>query len=246
MQDVFSFKDKVILITGAGRGIGKAITKGFLERGAIVYGTGSKQESADLINAAGANGRVADVTDPAAMPTLIDEIVQKHTRIDCLINNSGVSSDTPASFFKEDEIEKILNTNVKGVFRSCQAYFKTHRKHGGTIINVASVLGFVGIPLASIYCASKGGVIQLTKALAIEWASYNFRVNALCPGLIDTDMTSRMTGKPDLLNKVTASIPLKRLGQPEDLVGAALFMASSASSYMTGQTLVIDGGMIAQ
>ncbi len=246
MDQLFSFQDQVILITGAGRGIGRAFAEAFKSRGAIVYGTGSRQESADTMNGFGINGRVADATDPAAVPALIDEIVKTHGRLDCLINNSGISSDTPASFFKEDEMEKILNTNIKGVFRACQAYFKAQRKRGGTIVNVASVLGLFGFPLASIYSASKGGVIQLTRALAIEWANSNFRLNALCPGFIETDMTARMTGKADLKSKAVEGIPLKRIGKPEDLVGAALFLASPASSYMTGQTLIIDGGLTAQ
>lgn len=246
MQDVFSFQDKVILITGAGRGIGRAIAEAFKARGALVYGTGTREASLEAMKSMGIEGRIADVTDPKAMPALVQEIVARHKRIDCLINNSGISSDTPASMFKEDEIERILGTNIKGVFRSCQAYFKAQKHQGGVIINVASILGMVGMPLASVYCASKGGVIQLTRALAIEWAGYNFRLNALCPGFIGTDMTTRMTGKPELFEKVVNNIPLKRMGTPEDLAGAALFLASSASSYMTGQTLVVDGGLTAQ
>lgn len=246
MDELFSFQDRVILITGAGRGIGKAFAEAFHKRGAIVYGTGSRKESADNMSAFGIQGRVADATDPDAMPGLMDEIMQKHGRLDCLINNSGISSDTPASFFKEDEMEKILNTNVKGVFRACQAYFKAHRKKGGVIVNVASVLGLYGFPLASIYSASKGGVIQLTRALAIEWASSGFRLNALCPGFIETDMTARMTGKAEYKSKAEEGIPMKRIGKPEDLVGAALFLASPASSYMTGQVLIVDGGLTAQ
>lgn len=246
MQDVFSFQDKVILITGAGRGIGRAIAEAFRDRGALVYGTGSREASVEAMKEMKIEGRLADVTDPKAMPALIQDIVAKHKRIDCLINNSGVSADTPASMFKEEDIERILGTNIKGVFRSCQAYFKAQKHQGGVIVNVASILGLVGMPLASVYCASKGGVIQLTRALAIEWASYGFRLNALCPGFIGTDMTQRMTGKPELMEKVLSGIPLKRMGKPEDLAGAALFLASDASSYMTGQTLVIDGGITAQ
>lgn len=246
MQDVFSFQDKVILITGAGRGIGRAIAEAFRDRGATVYGTGSREASVEAMKEMKIEGRIADVTDPKAMPSLIQDIVARHKRIDCLINNSGVSADTPASMFKEEDIERILGTNIKGVFRSCQAYFKAQKHQGGVIVNVASILGLVGMPLASIYCASKGGVIQLTRALAIEWAGYGFRLNALCPGFIGTDMTQRMTGKPELLDKVLSGIPLKRMGKPEDLAGAALFLASNASSYMTGQTLVIDGGITAQ
>jgi len=199
----------------------------------------------ELMNVFGVEGRVADATDPTAVPALIGEIVKKHSKLDCLINNSGVSSLTPASFFKEEEMEKILNTNLKAVMRSCQAYYKAQKKQGGIVINVASASALVGFPLASIYSASKAAVIQLTRALAIEWVSSGFRLNALCPGFFATDMISHMSDNDNLSGQITSAIPVKRFGKLEELVPATLFLASEANSYMTGQTLLIDGGVTA-
>ncbi len=141
----------------------------------------------------------------------------------------------------------MIDTNFKGVFRACQAYYKLQRKSGGgVIINVSSVLGHVGTKLAAVYCGTKGAVIQMSKALAIEWAGSGFRINALCPGFIDTDMTEMIQKRPQVLEQMNASIPMGRMGQPEDLLGASIFLASDASAYMTGQSLVVDGGFIAQ
>lgn len=243
MKNIFDVSNKTVLITGASRGIGRALALGFREAGSIVYGTGSKIESVEWMSGENLQGRAADVTAIDSMAAVIDEIVEKHGRLDCLINNAGISANTPASAFKEEQMEHMLNTNFKGVFRTCQAYHKAHRKRGGVIINMSSVLGFVGTPLASVYCGTKGAVIQLTRALAVEWAGSNFRINAICPGFIDTDMTKMITDKPKVLEQMHGTIPMKRLGQPEDLVGAAIFLASNASSYMTGQILVLDGGM---
>lgn len=236
---------KSILITGASRGIGRALAESFVEGGAHVYGTGRTLESIAWMKDQKVQGRTADVSRPGAVAEVIDEIVKSHGKLDCLINNAGISSNTPASAFKDEEMDRIIDTNFKGVFRACQAYYKAQKKFGGSIINIASVLGIVGTPLASIYSGTKGAVVQLTRALAIEWAGSNFRINAICPGFIDTDMTTNIKDKPAVLEKAVSIIPMKRLGKPEEIAGAALFLASDASTYMTGQLIVIDGGMTA-
>ncbi len=238
-------RGKTILISGASRGIGKAMAEAFRDAGAIVYGTGRSPESISWMQTENIQGRAADISKPGTINPVIEEIITKHKKLDCLINCAGIASNTPASAFKEDEMDRIIDTNFKGVFRTCQAYYKAQKKNGGVIINVASVLGMIGVPLASIYCGTKGAVIQLTRALAVEWAASDFRINAICPGFIDTDMTVMIKERPSVLEKLTANIPLKRLGKPSDLTGAALYLASDASAYMTGQLIVLDGGLTA-
>lgn len=245
MKDAFSFQDRVILITGASRGIGRAMAEGFRDAGAIVYGTGTREDSIAWMQGNGVNGRLLDVASHDQAAPLINEIVERHGRLHCLINNAGISSTTPASHYKEEEMQQMLETNFKGAMRLCQAYYKAQRRHGGVIINVSSVMGIVATVLASVYCGTKGALIQLTKALAVEWAGAGFRVNALCPGFIETDMTSHIQSREGLMGRMIDTIPLKRIGRPEDLVGPAMLLASDASAYMTGQCIVVDGGMTA-
>jgi 3-oxoacyl-[acyl-carrier protein] reductase len=245
VKELFSFQDRVILISGASRGIGRALAEGFRDAGAIVYGTGTREESIAWMEGSGIHGRLLDVASPDQAAPLIDEIVKRHGRLHCLINNAGISSITPAAHFTEEEMQRMIETNFKGAMRLCQAYYRAQRRQGGVIINVSSVMGIVATVLASVYCGTKGALIQLTKALAIEWARAGFRVNALCPGFIDTDMTSHIQAREGLMDRMVESIPLRRIGRPEDLVGPAMLLASDAASYMTGQCIVVDGGMTA-
>ena len=139
-----------------------------------------------------------------------------------------------------------MSTNYKGTLNGSLAYFQHHRKHGGVIINVSSILGVVGTEMSSVYCSSKGAINQLTRCLALEWAPYKFRVNALCPGLVQTDFIKPITENPIVLKGAIERTPMKRIAQPEEMIGAAIFLASDASSFMTGQTLILDGGVTAQ
>ncbi len=239
------FQEKTILVTGASRGIGRAIALAFADAGARVYGTGRSADSIDWMRTAGVEGRMANVTRPGDIGAIIEEIISVHGRLDCLVNNAGVAADIPASSFKIPDIDRIIETNFKGVFLACQSYYKLQKKQGGNIVNIASVLGLVAIPLASVYCGTKGAVLQLTRALAVEWAPSDFRVNAVCPGFIETEMIQSITGKAELRERALEKIPMQRLGQPEEMAGAVLFLASPASSYMTGQMIVLDGGITA-
>ena len=241
----FDMTGRTVLITGASRGIGRALALGFRDAGAIVYGTGSRPESVAWMAAEQLQGRSADVALPGTMDPVIDEIRKKHGRLDCLINNAGVAANTPASGFREDELAQMVEINFKGVFRACQAYYRAQRKEGGNIINVSSVLGMVGTKLASVYCGTKGAVLNMSRALALEWSNNGFRVNVLCPGFIDTDMTTMIKARPEILKQLEAAVPLKRLGRPDDLIGAAIFLAADASAYVTGQAIVVDGGYTA-
>lgn len=240
---IFSVEGKTVLITGASRGIGRAMAEEFKKEGAIVYGTGSREESIDWMKSSGIEGRVADIKKPGVMAPIIEEIKSGHGKLDCLINNAGIAVNIPASAFKEEDIYNIIDTNFVGMFRTCQAYYKSHKLIGGNIINVSSILGLVGYSLSSIYSGTKGAVIQLTRSLGAEWVRNGFRLNAICPGFIDTDMNKMIKDKPQVFESVSKGIPMQRLGDPKDIAGAAIFLASGASSYMTGQVIVIDGGL---
>lgn len=252
---------KTVLITGATRGIGRGLASAFADAGWLVYGTGRNVNEGhhdDWAKEKLIRLRQADVSDQATMAAIMTEIKDKHGRLDCLINNAGVASNTPASALADDEITKIIDTNFRAVFQCCQSYYKMQRKSGpstgsgqapfkggGCIINISSVLGIVGTSLASVYSGTKGAVISMTKALAIEWANSGFRVNAICPGFIDTDMTEMLKKRESIMEKMLEFIPLKRLGKPEDLAAPALMLASDGAAYITGQIIVVDGGLTA-
>ena len=226
---------KTVLITGATRGIGKGIALAFADAGYHVYGTGRNLSGSEWATQKKIHLKEADVTDPARMSEIMTEIKATHGALDCLINNAGIASNSPASALTQEEIQNIIAVNFKGVFECCQSYYKLQRKAGGNIINVSSVLGIVGTSLASVYSGTKGAVIAMTRALAIEWAGSGFRVNAICPGFIDTDMTEMIKKRENLMKKLIDVIPQKRLGTPVDIAGPTLFLASDAAGYMTGQ-----------
>ncbi len=241
-QNPLDIRGKSILITGASRGIGRALALGMRDAGAIIYGTGTQPESVAWMGDENLVGRALDVRDEAGTDAFIRDIVKKHGKLDCLINNAGITDGRLASWHDADSVEDVMSTNYKGTMIGSQAYFRHHRKHGGIIINVSSILGIVGTEMSSVYCSSKGAINQLTRCLAMEWAPYKFRINALCPGLVDTDFIKPITEHPAVLKAAIERTPMKRIAQPEEMVGAAIFLASNASSFMTGQTLVLDGG----
>ena len=245
MKNLFDISGKSVIITGASRGIGKSLAMHFRDAGAIVYGTGSRPESIEWMAGEKIEGRAFDTRDTDAMQALIDEISEKHGQLDVMINNAGVLADLPASRMDDEKIDQIIDVNYRSLFKACQLYHRKQRKKGGNIINVASVAGVLGLRMAAVYSGSKAAVVNMSRALAIEWGNSNFRVNALCPGFIDTDMTNAFKTRPEVLKAMEDSIPVKRLGQPEDLAGAAIFLASDASAYVTGATLLVDGGVSA-
>jgi 3-oxoacyl-[acyl-carrier protein] reductase len=245
-QNPLSMDNKIVVITGASRGIGKAIALGLRDAGAYVIGTGSKPESVEWMQEEhGIEGHAIDVRDREAMNNLFNGVVRKRKKVDCLINNAGIADHTMASWLDDERMTEVMDINLISVMRCCQAYHKTHRKLGGNIINMSSIMGVVGGDVSSIYSASKAAVSMLTKSLAIEWAPYKFRVNALCPGLIDTDMLTDLKNNKTIFENEINKIPMKRMAKPQELVGAATFLASDASSFMTGQNLIIDGGVTA-
>jgi len=250
--DKFSLKGKVAIVTGASRGIGKAMSLALAESGAdvvVVARTLMKLETlSGEIRSLGRKCLVcqADITEARSIERMVKDTVHEFGRVDILVNNAGMNIRKSALDLAEPEWDRILNTNLKAYFFCSQAAAREMAgRGGGRIINIASIRSVIAPPLAPAYTASKGGVSQLTKALAVEWAEYNIRVNALAPGYTETELTAHFKEKErDLYEKIRERTALKRWGLPEDLTGTLIFLASAASEYITGQTLYVDGGYL--
>lgn len=241
--------DKTALVTGAGRGIGRAVAKKLAEQGAYVYLNyqGSKEAAqaavAEIIQSGGSAEAVqCDVADFQACGEMIDRIIKQSGSLDILVNNAGITKDGLLMKMTEEDFDRVLDVNLKGTFhtiRHASRYLLKQRS--GRIINIASVSGILGNAGQANYSASKAGVIGLTKSVARELAPRGILVNAIAPGYVDTEMTS---GLPDKVKEqMLAQIPLKRAAAPEEIADVVLFLASGQSSYMTGQVLSVDGGM---
>lgn len=247
----FSLLGKVVLITGGSRGIGKEIAIGMAKAGADVAivsrSNQLSEEVAQDVNLLGRRGIAfaVDVTKTGEADRIVEETVKKLGKIDILVNNAGVYCYKEAWEMTETEWDNLMDVNLKSIFFWSSAGAKAMSKHGGgKIINISSMNGVFGESKAAAYGASKAGVISLTKSLAREWARYNINVNSIGPGNIQTDMTSQSLSDESVYKTVISRIPLRRVGTPDDLVGPAVFLASTASDFITGQTLFVDGGRL--
>lgn len=248
--DQFSLKGKTALVTGSSRGLGAAIAMAMAEAGANVAIHGSRavpEETQKKLAAMGAKSLalVGDVGDKAVCAMLVAETVAHFGAIDILINNAGMIHRTPAVDYRVEDWQMVLDVNLTSVFLLTQhAGRHMLAKGSGKIVNIASMLTFQGGITVPAYAASKGGVGQLTKAFANEWASKGVNVNAIAPGYMATDNTEALQKDPVRSRQIMERIPAGRWGNPEDLAGAAVFLASNASDYMHGHVLVVDGGWL--
>jgi 3-oxoacyl-[acyl-carrier protein] reductase len=240
-------KDKVVLVTGASRGIGRAVAGVLAAQGAtVVLGArdAARLEAAvkEIREAGGrAEALTLDVSNRASVEAAVESVVDAHGRIDALVNNAGVTRDTLLLRMKDEDWQAVLDTNLTGVYLCTQAAIKPMiKQRRGRIVNVTSVVGLVGNAGQANYAASKAGVVGFTKSVAREVASRGITVNAVAPGFVETDMTAGMTDKAR--DAVTGAIPMGRVGQPEDIAGAVAFLISDSSAYITGQVLGVDGG----
>jgi 2-deoxy-D-gluconate 3-dehydrogenase len=244
--NLFRLDGKVALVTGAATGIGAAIAIGLAQAGAAVACHGNRRaatETSEIIGGSAAAFQ-ADLSSTTGAQQLFSEVTARFGHVDILVNNAGMILRDAAEDFSLDSWQQVLQVNLTSVFQLCQLAGRDllTRKAPGKIINIASLLSFQGGIRVPAYAASKGGVAQLTKALANEWAGRNIQVNAIAPGYFATTNTEALQADETRNRQILERIPAGRWGQPEDLAGAALFLASPASDYVTGHVLVVDGG----
>lgn len=242
-------KDKVAVVTGAARGIGQAIAVKLASCGANIVLCDLKEEwlaeTVALVKEQGVDVLTysVNVVDGEAVKDVVADVVKTCGKIDILVNNAGITKDTLISRMTEENWDAVLDVNLKGTFLFTKAVARPMMKQRyGAIVNIASIIGLIGNAGQANYAASKGGVIALTKSVAKELASRNVRANAVAPGFIDTAMTKDLPD--DVKNQMMTAIPMKKLGQPEDIANVVAFLAGSDSSYMTGQVLTVSGGMV--
>lgn len=246
-------RGKTALITGGTAGIGKAIACIYAEHGAnvIIWGTSSERAAQALeeIEALKVESHqkvasfLVNVSNTQEVEESIEKILKEFGNIDILVNNAGITKDNLLMKMSESDWDAVMNVNLKSVYNTCKALSRPMMKaRGGSIINITSVIGLTGNAGQANYAASKAGMIGFTQSLAKEFASRNIRANCIAPGYIDTQMTGGLS--PSIKETIIAKIPMNRIGQPKEIAQAALFLASDLSSYITGQVLTVDGGMV--
>jgi NAD(P)-dependent dehydrogenase (short-subunit alcohol dehydrogenase family) len=251
-EELFNLRGRTAVVIGGTAGIGRAIAVGLAKAGADVVPTSRRlrevEETAAEIEALGRRTLAlrADVVERASLQTLHDKVLRSFGRLDILVNSAGTTQRTPTLECPEEEWDGILETNLTGTFRACQIFGRTMvAQRYGRIVNIASLASFVAFYDVAAYCASKAGVASLTRSLAIELARYGICVNAIAPGIFPTSLNTGLLDGTERGKEMCMRIPMKRFGNTEELVGAAIFLASDAASYLTGQILAVDGGYLA-
>ncbi len=250
MNDLFSVDDLVVLVSGGSRGIGRALAGEFAERGAKVVITGRNEDTLAATAKEISTGRhpvdfvVSDVAAAEKAGEVVEQVVAKHGRVDSLLNVAGVNIRKRSETYTVEEYDYIVNINLRGAFFLAQAAGRhmISRGGGGTVINIESLNTYAPLRGVLPYAMSKAGIGMMTRGLAMEWGPHGIRVNSLAPGFVLTDLTQRLWSEPTMQAWGIPNTPLRRLGVPEDMVGTAIFLASPASAFLTGQILYVDGG----
>jgi len=252
-MSLFNLQNKIALVSGASRGLGQGMAVGLAEAGADIIALSTNYKNltttAQHVKNTGQNILTysCDVNNYEQVDSIIAEVKSKFGRIDILVNNAGTTHRTPAADYSDQDWLAVINTNLNATFHICREVGKIMiDQKAGKIINIASLLSFQGGVMVPAYAASKGGVMQLTKALANEWGKYNIQVNAIAPGYFATELTQPLLEDDQRNDQITVRIPAGRWGKPEDLKGTVVYLASSASDYVNGHILLVDGGWMAR
>ncbi len=248
-MDIFDLKGKVAMVTGSTRGLGEVAAKALAKAGADVAVCGRNQADLERVSSEikelGRNsaGFVLDVTSKEKVRAGVDQILSSFKRVDILVNNAGVNHRVPVLEYSEEAWDLVLSTNLKGYFLVAQAVVPQMLENGyGKVINMSSILGTVGLPNQVAYASAKGGVDQMTKIMALEWAQQGVRVNAIGPTYFETELVTQIRNDPDRFNWINERTPMGRWGYPSEMEGIVIFLAAPASDFITGQTIYIDGG----